>query len=131
MIITAPSLVLAVEVDGAGPRRGIEIAVHTLTKTDTRATTAHPVHPAAPRNEARVLPITSTTASPRWALTIPVTAAEAATGSAVGTTITAVDHRPLVPTMARIPTIAELQVMIPDVDIGVPRDGAIKRYDKT
>jgi len=50
---------------------------------------------------------------------------------AVGTTITAVDHRPLVPTMARIPTIAELQVMIPDVDIGVPRDGAIKRYDKT
>lgn len=128
MIITAPSLVLAVEVDGAGPRRGIEIAVHTLTKTDTRATTAHPVHPAAPRNEARVLPITSTTASPRWALTIPVTAAEAATGSAVGTTITAVDPRPLaLTTMPRIPTVAGVAAMTRDDGIEVPRDGVIRR----
>ena len=64
------------------------------------------------------------------------TATGAVTGTgtmigAAGTTITAVDPRPLVPTMAPIPTIAELQVMIPDVGIGVPRNGVIKRYDKT
>lgn len=44
---------------------------------------------------------------------------------AVGTTITAVDPRPLPPT-ARIPTIAELQVMIPDVVRRIPRDRAIE-----
>lgn len=131
MIITGPSPVLVEEVDSP-----LREAVHTLTKMDTRAMTDRPVAPAAPRSEARVSPITSTRVSPRWALknrrTTTATATGAVTGmagtmiSAVGTTTTAVDPRPL-PHMARIPMIAVPQAMIPDVVIRAPQDGAIKR----